>query len=67
MSVRLELSSNILRSNVPKFLKKAALVRAFLAKAPSPMLVTLSGITALLRALVKKANGPMVVTLSPWV
>jgi hypothetical protein len=42
-------------------------VRALLEKAPSPMLVTLSGITALLRALVKKANGPMVVTLSPWV
>ena len=61
--------------NVPKFPKKAALVRVgppnggvseallFLEKAPAPMLVTLSGIITLVRALPAKPPAPKVVTL----
>ena len=67
MVVRKELDSNMLRLNVPKFPKKATLVRALSAKALSPMLVTLSGIITLVRALSAKAPFSMVVTLFPIV
>ena len=58
MVVRKEVFSNMLRSNVPKFPKKAALVRAVSRKAPSPMLSTLSGIVTLVRSLNEESKAP---------
>ena len=79
MVARLAFPRNMSRLNVPKFPKKAALVRVgppnggvseallFLEKAPAPMLVTLSGIITLVSLLPLKAAPPILVTLFPMV